>query len=341
MDPMACLGRQAIELEALLPEKVLGLLHLAPGHLDVANRPLIPVLRIGGYAVVFRPHQRIGADDDVRQIRRRFRPFAMHDEVFAVLDGLRHVGVGMHPSGIGMKRLAVMHLLVERNARIGAEVQQAAARRAVFAGHDVAELVAGRGRAGVEQALDVNAPFVGSSKGKAIAKSFVAGDVGERIGDAGDDVEIILAVEYRRNAAFPDLQEWIRTTRGDFQSFEFEPRVGRQGNIRILDRSGHLNVHRNDHFDVRIDVLDHAVGPLGIIDQVDVVEDQSFGGRRHVALAGEVLAAELRRVDDQSQVAVVPIRRFFVLGVGMGMDLFAVRALVEIELEAGLPPPSL
>jgi hypothetical protein len=48
-------------------------------------------------------------------------------------------------------------LLVERDARVGAEQQQGAARRAVLAGHDVLEPVAGGGGAGVEQALDVDA----------------------------------------------------------------------------------------------------------------------------------------------------------------------------------------
>ena len=227
------------------------LLDLAPGHLDVADGALVPVLGVGGDAVVLGPHQRIGADDDVGQIGCRFRPFAMHDEVLAVLDRFRHVRVGVHPSCVRVERFAVVHLFIEGNARIGAEVQQAAARRAVLAGHDIGELVTGGRRAGVEQALDVNAPFVGGGKGKVIAESFLAGDVGERIGDAGDDVEVIFAVEDRRNTAFPNLQERIRATRGDFQSFEFEPRVGRQREVGILDGSGHLNVHRDDHFDIR------------------------------------------------------------------------------------------
>ena len=55
-------------------------------------------------------------------------------------------------------------------------------------------------------------------KGKVITESFLAGDVGERVGDAGEDVEVIFAVVERRNAAFPDLQERIRAARGDFQS---------------------------------------------------------------------------------------------------------------------------
>ncbi|MNC85782.1 hypothetical protein D3C83_13950 [compost metagenome] len=129
----------------------------------------------------------------------------------------------MHAPGVGEERLVVMHLLVEGDARIGAEIQQAAARRAVFAGHDIGELVARRRRAGVEQTLNVNAPFIGGGKGKVVAEAFLAGGVGQRIGDAGDDVEVVFAVEDRRNAAFPNLQERIRTTRGDLQSFEFEP----------------------------------------------------------------------------------------------------------------------
>jgi hypothetical protein len=71
--------------------------------------------------------------------------------------------------------------------------------------------------------LNVNAPFVGGGKGKVITESFLAGGVGERAGDTGDDVEVIFAVEDRRNASLPNLQERIRATGGDFQSFEFKP----------------------------------------------------------------------------------------------------------------------
>src|SRR6266571_607131 len=50
-----------------------------------------------------------------------------------------------------------------------------------------------------------------------------------------------------------------------------------------------------EQLDVGVDVLDHLVGPLGVVDQVHVVEDQRFGGRGHVRVAGEVPAAVLRR----------------------------------------------
>ena len=78
-------------------------------------------------AVIVRAHQRVRADDDVRQIRRRFRPFAMDDEVLTALDRRGIVTVGMQPSRIGVKRIRVMHLLVERNPGIGAEQHQTAA----------------------------------------------------------------------------------------------------------------------------------------------------------------------------------------------------------------------
>ena len=166
-----------------------------------------------------------------------------------------------------------------------------------------------------------------------VAKALVAGHVGKRIGDPGKNHQVILAVKDRRDAAFPDLQERIRTARGDFQSLELDPRVCRQGDVRVFDGRGHLDVNRDDHLDVGVDVLDHAIGPLGVVDQVHVGEDHGFGGRRHVGFAGEDLAAVFRRVDDQCQVAVVPISRLLVLGVGVGMDFFAVRALVEIEVK--------
>ena len=128
---MPGLGRQAEELEALLPEKVVRLPHVPPRHLHVADRPIVPVLGVERNAVVVGSDVRIGADDHVGQIRGGLRTFPVHDEVLAVLDRLGQVGVGVQPARIGVERLVVMHLLVERDARVGSEVQQSAARAAV------------------------------------------------------------------------------------------------------------------------------------------------------------------------------------------------------------------
>ena len=131
-------------------------------------------------AVIVRPHQRIGADDDVRQIGRGFRAFAVDDEILAARQRRRVVAVGMQPARVGVERIVVVHLLVERNARVGAEQHQRAAGRAVFAGHDVVELVARRRGAGVEQALDVNAALALVLELEVVVEPFVAGDFAQR-----------------------------------------------------------------------------------------------------------------------------------------------------------------
>ena len=174
-------------------------------------------------AVIVRAHQRVRADDDVRQIRGRFRPFAMDDEVLTALDRRGIVTVRMKPARVRVKRIGIMHLLVERNPGIGAEQHQTAAGRAVFAGHDVGQLVTRRRGAGVEQALDVNAAFAVVLELEVRVKPFVARDLAERRGDAGENRQVILRIVERFDAALPDLQERIRARGGNFQILELHP----------------------------------------------------------------------------------------------------------------------
>ena len=185
--PVARLGSQAVKLEPLLPEEVPGLLHLVPRHLDVADGALVPVLGVERDAVILRADVRIGAHDDVGQIGSGLRPFAVDDEIFSILDRFRDVGVGVQATCVGVEWFAVVHLLVEGYPRVGAEVQQAAARRAVLSGHNVLQFISGGCRAGVEQPLDVDPAFVRRSEGKIVAEAFFAGHIGQTIGNARED----------------------------------------------------------------------------------------------------------------------------------------------------------
>ena len=56
--------------------------------------------------------------------------------------------------------------------------------------------------------------------------------------------------------------------------------------------------------------------------------------------AGENLAPLLGRVDDERPVAVIPIRRFFVLRVGVRVNLLAVRFGIEVLLERVFTDPA-
>ena len=251
----------------------------AQRHLHVAHGALVPMLGVERDAVIVRAHERIRADDDVRQIGRRLRAFAVDDEVLAAGQRRRVVAVGMQPARVRVERIVVVDLLVERNARIGAEQHQRAAGRAVFAGHDVVQLVAGGGGAGVEQALDVDAALAFVLELEVVVEPFVAGELAQRRRDAGENREVVLRIVKRLDAALPDLQERIRAARGDFQILKLHPRIGGQAEVGILHAGRHLRVHRHDQLHVRVDVLDHAVGPLGVVDQVDVGREDRLGRR--------------------------------------------------------------
>src|SRR5262249_38960993 len=108
-------------------------------------------------------------------------------------------------------------------ARVSAEVHERAARRTVFAVHDVVELIARRGGAGVEKTLDVDSPFAFLLELEVIVESFDPCDLGEAVGNASENGQVVLAVVERLDPALPDLQEWIRTGRCNLKIFKFHP----------------------------------------------------------------------------------------------------------------------
>src|SRR3989304_5676530 len=88
-------------------------------------------------------------------------------------------------------------------------------------------------------------------------------------------------------------------------------------------------------------MLDHGVGPLRVVDQVDVIEGDGLGRSRHVRLAGEVFAAKFGSIHDESQVTMVPVGGLFVLCVSMCDDVFTRCVGVEIGVKRIFANPAL
>ena len=153
---MARLGREAVEVKALLPQWVACVFHLRPWFGNVAYRALIPTHLIFGDAVIIGTHKAAAGDDDVGQVRRRLWSFPVRDHVFAVFNRFRNVAVGSQPAAVGEEWFRIMHLLPEGNAWIGTKEHQRRAGFAVFAGHDVIVGVAPCRHRHVQQALDVH-----------------------------------------------------------------------------------------------------------------------------------------------------------------------------------------
>lgn len=87
---------------------------------------------------------------------------------------------------------------------------------------------------------------------------------------------------------------------------ELHPRVTGKRHVGMkFDVRGHLDVLRDDHLDVRIDVFHHVIVVLGVVQNVHVGDPADFAGARHVGLAGEHFASVLRRVDDQGRITMV------------------------------------
>ena len=174
-----------------------------------------------------------------------------------------------------------------------------------------------------------------------VVEAFVADFFAHGLADLCQDGQIVLGVIDRLDPAFPNLKERVGARCGQLQALELDPTVGRQPQIGILHRGGHDDVLGDDHLDARVDVLEHVVGMLGVVEQVHIVEMQRLGRRRHVRLAGEAFAAGLGRVNDQRHLTVVPVGRLLTLALGRNLDLFAVCALIEIEVERIFGDPTL
>ena len=212
---MARFWRQTVEVESLLPERVLGLLDLCPGHLVVGDGAHVAVQdlalqHLGGDTEVVGPDIGVAADDDVRHVGRCLRPLAVHDEVLAVLDRLRYVAVGVHATGVGEEWDVVMSLFVEGNAGVGAEHHEGGAGLAELAGHDLIHLVAHSSGGGVQQPLQVDLRPALQGELPVVGNPRVVQLLAELLGHFGDDGDVVLAVEYRLNAVLaPDLEEGI------------------------------------------------------------------------------------------------------------------------------------
>ena len=141
MNTVPAFRSHTVKLESFFPKEVFRFFNVFPRHTNVSYCSMIPVFGILRNAIIFRTNIRIGTHNNIRKIRRCFRPFAMHNKIFSVLNGFRNIRIGMHPSGVRMKGLIVMDLLPKRNPRISPEKHQSSSRRAVLPIHDVLKLI--------------------------------------------------------------------------------------------------------------------------------------------------------------------------------------------------------
>ena len=327
--PVPGLRGHAVELIPLLPQRVRVPLDLLPRQLDVAHRLVVVVLRRDGNAVVVRTDVRVAGHDGVRQIRCRFRPLAVHDEVFAVFDRFGLRPVRFIPAGTGPHGLGLVGLLPERMARIGPHHDHPALFRLQ---HRVGG-VAVEGGGGVQHALhiDVHAVFVDELE--VVAHTLVARHVRQLGGHAGERVEVVAGVVERPDAALPHLHPRVRHRHRHFRIGELHPAVGGKGDVVVVDVRGHLDVLGDQGLDVRIHVAHHVIVVLGVVQHVDVDDPAELAGGRHVGLAGEDLASILGGIDDQGRIPVVPVADFFAVVVRLGLDFLAVRGGVRRDVE--------
>ena len=143
---------------------------------------------------------------------------------------------------------------------------------------------------------------------------------------SAQDHHIVFGVVDRRDATFPDLQEGVGAGGGDFGSLELGPGVGRQTKVGIFHAGGHLNIYGDDQVNDWVDVFDHVVMVLGVVEQVDVgVKNCTLVGVGMWVSPVKSLRAVFRRLHNQRAVAMIPVSRFLVLGIAVGDDIFAVQ----------------
>ena len=95
--PVPGLRGDAVELIPLLPQRILMPPRFVPRQLHVPHVPVVVVHRRDRDAIVVRTDERVRTDDHVRQVRGALRILSGHDEVLAVLDGLRLDPVVLEP----------------------------------------------------------------------------------------------------------------------------------------------------------------------------------------------------------------------------------------------------
>ena len=166
----------------------------------------------------------------------------MHNEVLSILDRFWNVRIGVQPPGVGEEGFVVMDLLVKGNPGISPEIQECSSWRTVFTGHEVLQLEAGRGGAGLQQSLQVDAPFSLQLELEVVFEALISCQLAQGFGNAGQYGQVIFTVEDGRNASLPDLKEGIGTAGGHFQILKLHPGIGGQSQIRILDGSRHLDI---------------------------------------------------------------------------------------------------
>lgn len=113
----------------------------------------------------------------------------------------------------------------------------------------------------------------------------------------------------------PDLQEGVGARGCDFMGFKLGLRELALRGQNHIHRSGHLNVH-GDQFEDWGSRSDHLVVLLGIIQQIHIGDELYFGGVGMWVWPVKTLRPYFGRLDNQRSLGMVPVGRFFVLGVG-------------------------
>src|SRR3989338_3644767 len=107
--------------------------------------------------------------------------------------------------------------------------------------------------------------------------------------------------------------------------------MDREDNVRDLTATRPLPVLGHYHLHPLVGVVNHFVGPLGVIDEVHVGEPYNLGGSWHVGLAGKTLPIYLQDV-----VLVVPVAHFFWFEVLLYLDVLHLGIGVQVNVEGVL-----
>jgi hypothetical protein len=194
MDPMACLGGEAIKTVPLLPQRILGIFNLRPRELDIAYRTLVGVHSIAGDTIVFGSYVGVGADDDIGQVRSSLGPLPMDNKVFTILYSLVHITVGLETTVCGVEGKTVGDLFVKWMSRICSEEQESDSRLPIFAVHNILVGIALSWDTGCQKPVYIDMFSALYGKLPVILIAVVPGQLGKLLGYPGHNKKIVLSL---------------------------------------------------------------------------------------------------------------------------------------------------
>ena len=231
------------------------------------------------------------SQDGAGVVEGRIRRLAMDRQVFTCLDELDFRAVELDAAGFGEPGLALRHLLVGIDARIGSRVHQC--RDALFGEFlKVADLVAAQWRRGVDDPLQVDIRAALGDEVPHILEALVAGELGQLARHA----KVGLIVGDRREStlcggARIDLQERIGVGGGHVRMLELHPGIDAVHDVAIFARTGPPPLVIDDQLAARQRVVDHVVVAFLVAERrVGVHLPDRLGRRRHVGAGCDLLA---------------------------------------------------